>query len=54
MDKYIRFYNKRKLTENYMENFKNEIYPILKNYYGILEYLNLEYFCDSVYTSYSE
>ena len=54
MDKYIRFCNKRKLTENYMENFKNEIYPILKNYYGILEYPNLEYFCDSVYTSYSE
>ena len=54
MNKYIIFCNKRELAENYMEKFKKEIYPILKNYYGKLEYPNLEFFCESVYASYSE
>ena len=54
MNKYLNFCNKRKLTEDYYQTFKTEIFPILQNFYGKFNYPRLDDFCDSVYTAYSE
>lgn len=54
MEKYIKFCKIRKLTEDYYQTFKTEIFPILQNFYGKSKYPKLEDFCDSVYTAYSE
>ena len=55
MNKYLKYCNKRILEEDdYIKIFKSDILPILQNYYGIFEIPKLDYFCDSVYTSYLE
>ena len=54
MDKYFNFCKKRKLSEDYNQIFKKDIFPILQNYYGIFNSPNLDDFCDSVFTAYSE
>ena len=44
---------KRTLGVDYNEIFKNEIYPILQNYFG-MKTPNLHGFCESVFTAYFE
>ena len=55
MDNYSSYCKKkRSLGPNYNEIFKTNIFPILKDCYGMTTIPNLGVFCDSVFTAYFE
>jgi len=54
MEKYFKRCQKRILTQDFQSIFNNEIMPILKDCYGIDNVTNMNFFFDSVITSYFE
>ena len=54
MDKYMNSCRKRVLGPNYLEIYKTEIFPILKNCFNKTEIPEIYGFCDSTITAYFE